>query len=55
MSPATESASPVAVRVALLTAVADPVRWAVLRRLADGRACVCDLQAEAEVSPNLLS
>jgi ArsR family transcriptional regulator len=55
MSPVTESSSPVATRVALLTAVADPIRWAVLRRLAGGRTCVCDLQAEADVAPNLLS
>ncbi len=41
--------------VALLAAVADPIRWAVLRRLAGGQACVCDLQAHAEVAPNLLS
>jgi ArsR family transcriptional regulator, arsenate/arsenite/antimonite-responsive transcriptional repressor len=39
----------------LLTAAADPVRWIVLRRLTLGEACVCDLQAEAEVAPNLLS
>lgn len=41
--------------VALLTAVADPIRWTVLRRLASGRACVCALQAEAGVAANLLS
>ncbi|MGA8246847.1 MAG: metalloregulator ArsR/SmtB family transcription factor [Nocardioides sp.] len=39
----------------LLAAVADPVRWTVLRRLAAGRACVCDLQAHVTVAPNLLS
>jgi len=41
--------------VALLTAAADPVRWAILRRLAAGKACVCDLQGEVAVAPNLLS
>lgn len=41
--------------VALLAAVADPVRWAVLRRLAGGQACVCELQGHADVAPNLLS
>lgn len=41
--------------VALLAAVADPIRWAVLRQLADGQVCVCDLQAKAGVAPNLLS
>lgn len=41
--------------VALLTAAADPVRWTILRRLTTGQACVCDLQGEVEVAPNLLS
>lgn len=41
--------------VSLLAAVADPVRWTVLRHLNSGQACVCDLQAEADVAPNLLS
>jgi len=31
------------------------VRWTVLRRLSDGRACVCDLQEITGVAPNLLS
>ena len=41
--------------LATLSAVADPVRWTVLRRLADGRACVCELQEITGVAPNLLS
>jgi ArsR family transcriptional regulator len=41
--------------VSLLAAVSDPVRWTVLRHLRSGQACVCDLQAEADVAPNLLS
>lgn len=41
--------------LATLSAVADPVRWTVLQRLADGRACVCDLQQITGVAPNLLS
>ena len=41
--------------VALLTAAADPVRWTILRRLTTGQACVCDLQGEVDVAPNLLS
>ncbi len=41
--------------LATLSAVADPVRWTVLRRLADGRTCVCDLQEITGVAPNLLS
>lgn len=39
----------------LLQAVADPVRWAVLERLADGTRCVCDLQEHVDVAANLLS
>jgi ArsR family transcriptional regulator len=41
--------------LATLSAVADPVRWIVLRRLADGTACVCELQELTGVAPNLLS
>lgn len=41
--------------VALLSAAADPVRWAILRRLDAGEVCVCDLQAEVAVAANLLS
>jgi ArsR family transcriptional regulator len=41
--------------VALLSAVADPVRWTVLNRLAAGEACVCELQKSAPVPGNLLS
>lgn len=35
--------------------VADPVRWSVLARLADGTRCVCDLQEHVPVAGNLLS
>lgn len=41
--------------VSLLAAAADPVRWIVLHRLAMGPACVCDLQEQITVAPNLLS
>lgn len=41
--------------IALLQAVADPVRWSVLDRLAHGTRCVCDLQEHVDVSPTLLS
>jgi ArsR family transcriptional regulator len=51
----TSSATEVEAAVALLTAAADPVRWTILRRLTTGQACVCELQAEAAVAPNLLS
>lgn len=41
---------------ALLGVVADPVRWRLLRHLADGRTrCVCDLKPVAAVAANLLS
>lgn len=41
--------------VALLSAVADPVRWTVLQRLAQSPACVCNLQEHVPVAANLLS
>ena len=49
------STTEVEAAVALLTAAADPVRWTILRRLTAGQACVCELQAEVAVAPNLLS
>lgn len=39
----------------LLTAAADPVRWAVLNRLGRGQACVCELQERIPIAANLLS
>lgn len=50
-----EAPSPAAGSVALLTAVADPIRWAVLAQLADGQACVCNLQERIPIAGNLLS
>ena len=42
--------------LALLSAVADPVRWTVLRHLEqNGTSCVCDLQDRVPVAANLLS
>lgn len=42
--------------LALLSAVADPVRWTVLHQLAlRGESCVCELQEWVPVAPNLLS
>lgn len=41
--------------VALLQAVADPVRWVVLDALAEGPRCVCDLQERVPIAGNLLS
>lgn len=41
--------------VRLLQAVSDPVRWSVLARLAEGTACVCELQEHFPIAANLLS
>lgn len=41
--------------VALLQAVADPVRWAVMAALAEASRCVCDIQARIPIPGNLLS
>lgn len=41
--------------VSLLTAVADPIRWRVVQRLAAAPACVCALQDQEPVAANLLS
>ena len=41
--------------MSLLTAVADPIRWRVLQRLAGAPSCVCELQEQAPVAANLLS
>ncbi|MGP8064968.1 MAG: ArsR/SmtB family transcription factor [Acidimicrobiales bacterium] len=38
-----------------LAALADPVRLAVVGVLAGGERCVCDLQEQIAVAPNLLS
>ncbi len=41
--------------VALLTVVADPVRWTVLQQLAASESCVCNLQEHIPIAANLLS
>jgi ArsR family transcriptional regulator, arsenate/arsenite/antimonite-responsive transcriptional repressor len=41
--------------VALLQAVADPIRWSVLQTLSGGLRCVCDLQDDVPIAANLLS
>lgn len=42
--------------LSLLSAVADPVRWTVLRHLEQhGTTCVCDLQERVPIAANLLS
>jgi ArsR family transcriptional regulator, arsenate/arsenite/antimonite-responsive transcriptional repressor len=56
---ATASAEATAARleasVSLLQAVADPIRWTVLQRLASSAACVCNLQEQVPIAANLLS
>ncbi|MDO8106733.1 metalloregulator ArsR/SmtB family transcription factor [Isoptericola sp. b441] len=51
----TAAAERAAESLTVLTAIADPVRWAVLDLLGSGTHCVCDLQAHVEVAANLLS
>ena len=41
--------------VAVLQAVADPVRWTVLAMLAETPRCVCKLQEQIPIAGNLLS
>jgi len=41
--------------LAVLQAIADPVRWAVLDQLADAPRCVCKLQDRISIAGNLLS
>lgn len=53
-SPAEPSAD-TASRIALLQAIADPVRWSILDWLAEGTRCVCELREHVPVAGNLLS
>ena len=39
----------------LLAAVADPIRWMVLERLATQPSCVCNLQEHVPIAASLLS
>jgi len=41
--------------LAVLAAVADPIRWTVLEVLAEAPRCVCRLQEQVPVAGNLLS
>ena len=42
--------------VALLAAVADPIRWQLVSQLSrEATRCVCELRTEPEIPPNLLS
>lgn len=51
-----KQAAQVEASLSVLSAVADPVRWTVLRHLADsGTSCVCELQDRVPVASNLLS
>ncbi len=40
---------------ALLSAIADPIRLQLLDQLSCRTSCVCDLETEPPISPNLLS
>jgi ArsR family transcriptional regulator len=53
MTPPTDPLA--AANVAVLQAVADPVRWAVMATLAEAPRCVCDIQARIPIPSNLLS
>ena len=56
MAVATErNADPALAAVALLSAIADPVRWTVLSRLGEAPACVCNLGEHVPIAANLLS
>ncbi|MEU5894370.1 metalloregulator ArsR/SmtB family transcription factor [Streptomyces sp. NPDC047461] len=55
MTPTITDAPDRAEAAALLHAVADPARLAVIRRLADSPACVCDLQEQVPIALSLLS
>lgn len=55
-TPALRELEPSVLRLQLLKAAADPIRLAVLDRLAtDGAACHCDLEEELGLAPNRLS
>ena len=41
--------------LAVLQAVADPIRWTVMATLSRGPSCVCNLQEHVPVAGNLLS
>ncbi|MBU4214299.1 MAG: metalloregulator ArsR/SmtB family transcription factor [Actinobacteria bacterium] len=53
--PTVDAPSAVNASVSLLAAVADPIRWTVLQRLAESQACVCNLQEHLPIAANLLS
>ena len=44
-----------ALSLAVLQAVADPIRWTVLTTLAEETRCVCRLQEHIPIAANLLS
>lgn len=39
----------------VLAAIAEPLRWSILRLLSKGPACVCNLQEHLLIAANLLS
>lgn len=54
-APTADGTTGVEKSVALLQAVADPVRWSLLQQLTRGQACVCQLQEHLPIPANLLS
>jgi ArsR family transcriptional regulator, arsenate/arsenite/antimonite-responsive transcriptional repressor len=42
-------------RAEMFGALSDPIRLSVLDELARGQRCVCELQEELDIAPNLLS
>lgn len=55
MTPGGSAAERTALSLAVLQAVADPIRWTVLTTLAEGARCVCRLQEHVPIAANLLS
>lgn len=53
--PDSSEAERTAVSLAVLQAVADPIRWSVLTTLAAEARCVCRLQEHIPIAANLLS
>lgn len=46
---------PIEQRASVLAALGDPIRLSILDHLVDERRCVCTLQEDLDIAPNLLS
>lgn len=51
----TAAAASVDERTARFSALGDPIRWEIVRSLASGQRCVCDLEDDFELSQSRLS